>query len=229
MKRLACFLALTAACSFSVPAFAGWNQSPTRGWTSPKAGQSSWSSQIQQSGQDAGQGGTFQPITGEGDPSEATASLLSLVVSDLQLFRSTLRTNGFYRHNVSAIGYLNNARSALSRASFDAAWLPLVREIHDRIGRAKFHLVMNDTRNADLMIAELIGIIQTSLLGGTQSGFVQTGTTAFLPNVPTYTGPVTGSIPNNYSPWNWFSGSGQGQNIQPSLPWTPNGWVRVSW
>ncbi len=84
-------------------------------------------------------------------------SLLRLVIQDLHMCRASLSQNVL--DNVSALGHLNNAQSALKKAIIDASYVPLVQEIQMRISKAKFYLVMGDFRAVDQRLFQLIGVI----------------------------------------------------------------------
>ncbi|RCK79555.1 MAG: hypothetical protein OZSIB_4309 [Candidatus Ozemobacter sibiricus] len=121
-------------------------------------------------------------------------SLLTMVVTDLEMCgRSLVPT---VRDEISAIGHLNNAQSALKKAALDPAYGPLIEEILDRIGKVKFYLLMQDFNAVTMRLSQLIGLIR-SLLG------VQGG-----------------SYYNPYNPYNpnYGGGSNSGNQFVPTRP-----------
>ena len=90
--------------------------------------------------------------------------LMNLVLSDLQLCGQSLRDASFM-DNVSALGHLNNALSALKATRLDRAYDPLVNEILTRIGKIKFYLVMQDFSAVSMRLSQLNGVIRSVLFG----------------------------------------------------------------
>ncbi len=81
------------------------------------------------------------------DPNDhAVIAMLWMVMSDLQMCRQSM--NNSVMDNVSAIGHLNNAQSALKKSEIDPAYYTLIGEIDKRISKIKFYLVMNERRAA---------------------------------------------------------------------------------
>ena len=119
---------------------------------------------------------------------QVMVTLLSMVVSDLEMCRASLRPSASdYFDNVLAIGHLNNAQSALRRTDLDPAYAPLVREILDRLGKIKFYLLMNDLSKVEMRIGQLIGVIHSVLAAETGGGVLSQGTQrpgVILPNFP---------------------------------------------
>jgi hypothetical protein len=143
----------------------------------------------------------------------ALRTLLTMVLTDLNMCRYSIRGN--YLETVLAIGHLNNARSALGRSGINPRWYPLASEIDNRLSRIKFHLVMRDIRNADMMLQQLIGAMQMMLQGNSRNagsyGITSTpGTTVFYvpTGVPVIYLPMMPSMPTT-TDW------GQGQSLNP--------------
>jgi len=99
---------------------------------------------------------------------QVMVSLLSMVLSDLDMCGKSL-TAGI-ADTITAVGHLNNAQSALRRTPLDPAYSTLITEIHARIGKIKFYVVMNDAQAAGMRISQLIGIIRGVL--GAETGNV---------------------------------------------------------
>lgn len=96
------------------------------------------------------------------DPNDQVmVSLLSMVISDLDMCRASIRAN--YADNILSIGHINNAQSALRRTDLNPAYAPLVREILDRLGKIKFYLVMNDLANVNMRLTQLQYVIRAVL------------------------------------------------------------------
>ena len=113
---------------------------------------------------------------------QAVTALLWMVYSDLQMCRTSLAQS--MMDNVSAIGHLNNAQSALKKANLDPAYISLIGEIHKRVSKIKFYLVMNDRRAVNERLQQLMVIIRNVL--GANSG-----------NLPNYNYPNNGGYNNN--------------------------------
>jgi hypothetical protein len=109
---------------------------------------------------------------------QAMVSLLWMVMTDLQMCGASL--NNRVMDTVSAVGHLNNAQSALKKTDLDPGYVPLVREILDRIGKIKFYLVMQDYRAVQMRLQQLMAVIRTVLVGETQ-GMVNTGNQNYYP------------------------------------------------
>ena len=80
--------------------------------------------------------------------------------------------------NLLSIGHLNNAQSALKRTGLNPAYAPLVREIHERIGKIKFYIVMSDFPNVQMRLSQLLGVLQALIGAQTNGGVIvvpQTG------------------------------------------------------
>lgn len=168
---------------------------------------------------------------GQGQPSyadfQALVMLLNLVLSDLEMCQMSLRSNPHYLNDLMSIGYLNNAKSALSRTVMHPAYMPLLAEIDQRLSKIKFHLVMNDERNARMMIAQLSAMMRSIIAsqGGTQIQYAQpSGTTI------TTTGTTGVTVVTVYpsTPIITINGWGQGQNINPPSHGIPSTLTPVS-
>lgn len=85
---------------------------------------------------------------------------LTLIDSDLQMCEHSIRANNNYINNLMTIGYVNNAKSALSKSNIHPAYYSLLSEIDKRLSKVKFHLVMNDKMNSLMMISQLRSIIR---------------------------------------------------------------------
>ncbi len=129
-------------------------------------GQSGQSGQSDQAGQSGHHGHYGQSNGGcyerpDYDPAklQTVISLLSMIESDLAMCAAS---TGNWGRDVMAIGHINNARSALERAPMHPAWRPLLAEIHDRLGRIRFHLLMNDDAAARMMMGEVQAIVRST-------------------------------------------------------------------
>lgn len=88
-------------------------------------------------------------------------TLLQVVMTDLEMcYRNLLPT---IKNEISAIGHLNNAQSALKKANLDPAYSPLITEIITRISKIKFYLVMQDFEGVKMRLQQLISIIRNIL------------------------------------------------------------------
>jgi len=118
------------------------------------------------------------------DPNDkAVITLLWMVYSDLQMCQSSLEKS--LMDNVSAIGHLNNAQSALKKSEMDPAYYTLMGEIDQRISKIKFYLVMNERRAVHERLAQLMAVIRNVLGAGNGS----------LPNFGGYNGYNSGANP----------------------------------
>jgi hypothetical protein len=130
------------------------------------------------------------------DPNDhAVIAMLWMVMSDLQMCRQAM-TNSIM-DNVSAIGHLNNAQSALKKSEVDPAYYTLIGEIDKRISKIKFYLVMNERRSAAERLNQLTMVIRSVVGGGN------------LPNTGNYSGY------NGYNPGNTGYNPNYG-NVNPS-------------
>jgi len=118
---------------------------------------------------------------------QVIVNLLWLVISDLEMCGRSL--NQSLIDSVSAIGHLNNAQSALRRTDLDPAYLPLMKEVHGRIGKIKFYLVMNDNSSVVMRLSQLISVVKCML--GVQTGSTITGTTSGT----VFSNPQSGYVP----------------------------------
>jgi len=99
------------------------------------------------------------------DPNDqAVVAMLWMVMSDLQMCRASM--NNTVMDNVSAIGHLNNAQSALKKSEMDPAYYTLLGEIDKRISKIKFYLVMNERRAAAERLQQLTMVIRNVIGGG---------------------------------------------------------------
>ena len=106
---------------------------------------------------------------------QVAITLLSMVISDVDMCRASLRPQMHnYGSNVLSIGHLNNAQSALQRANLGYEYRPLVQEIHSRLGKIKFYLVMNDLNNVSMRCQQLTSVLR-SLIAGAGSVTVVSG------------------------------------------------------
>ncbi len=176
-----------------------------------------------------GQGG-YGSQYGQGQPSyadfQALVMMLNLVLGDLEMCQMSLRSNPHYLNDVMSIGYLNNAKSALSRTVMHPVYMPLLAEIDQRLSKIKFHLVMNDERNVRMMIAQLSAMMRSIIAsqGGTQVQYSQptgTGITS------TGTGVTVVTVYPAY-PRIIIHEWGQGQNINPPSQGIPSTLTPVS-
>ena len=102
------------------------------------------------------------------DPNDkAVITLLWMVYSDLQMCQSSLEKS--MMDNVSAIGHLNNAQSALKKSEMDPAYYTLMGEIDQRISKIKFYLVMNERRAVHERLAQLMAVSRSVLGAGNGS------------------------------------------------------------
>lgn len=102
---------------------------------------------------------------------QVMVSLLSMVLTDLDMCGRSL--NKGLTDTITSVGHLNSAQSALKRAPLDPAYSTLITEIHARISKIKFYVVMNDVQAAGMRIGQLVGIIR-AVLGaetGNMSGY----------------------------------------------------------
>ncbi|MFZ2957440.1 MAG: hypothetical protein WA705_11165 [Candidatus Ozemobacteraceae bacterium] len=149
---------------------------------------------------------------------QALIMMFSLIATDLEMCRASLQ-GGFHPiHNGFAIGYLNNAKNALSRSSVPMALYPLMRELHERIEKARFHLLMGDINNTAAMLAQLSSVVRSMLSnlcnGAVDGGIAQMNTSN---NGGTYQRPVVyPQIPVGGLNGGWTSGFGGGQQVTPS-------------
>ncbi len=176
---------------------------------------------------------------------QALVMMLNLVLGDLEMCQMSLRANNHYTNDLMSIGYLNSAKSALSRARMHPAYLPLLSEIDSRLSRIKFHLVMNDEMTVRMMIAQLSAMMRSIILnqvgnglnnggygptvtttghGGTQIQYSQP--TGSVPTI-TVSYPVT-VVPVSYFPRITITGWGQGQNLNPPAGSVPSTLIPVS-
>ncbi|MDD3146635.1 MAG: hypothetical protein PHD82_04990 [Candidatus Riflebacteria bacterium] len=141
------------------------------------------------------------------DPNDkAVVTLLWMVYSDLQMCRASLDQS--LMDNVSAIGHLNNAQSALKKSEMDPAYFTLISEIDKRIGKIKFYLVMNERKAVAERLQQLMAVIRNVLGAGGNS----------LPNVGNYSGYNPGS---NGGFTNQTFGGPNGSGYVPSQPEIP--------
>lgn len=200
---------------------------------SDQSGQTGQSDQSGQSGQS--NGGCCGQSGYDTAKLQAVISLLSMVESDLSMCAAS---TGNWANNIQALGYINSARSALERAPMAPAWKPLLAEIYERLGRIRFHLLMNDDYNARMMMNEVQAVVrstmQTLLINSGNGGRVilpPTSTTSqfprviVMPQIPTSNGNYgsnhgSHSGSNSGSSWGsawgsgWASGSGNGNGSQ---------------
>ncbi|NLI78468.1 MAG: hypothetical protein GX442_18765 [Candidatus Riflebacteria bacterium] len=126
------------------------------------------------------------------DPNDhVLISLLTMVASDLEMCGRSLQPS--IRDEISALGHLNNAQSALKKANLDPAYLPLIEEILDRTGKIKFYLLMQDFNGVTMRLSQLIGLIR-NLLG------VTTGQTTTYGFGSGYNGGTFGTGGTNFTP-----------------------------
>lgn len=140
------------------------------------------------------------------DPNDkAVVTLLWMVYSDLQMCSSSLDKS--VMDNVSAIGHLNNAQSALKKSDMDPAYYTLIGEIDQRISKIKFYLVMNERRAVSERLQQLMAVIR-NVLGagnslpntggyngynpGANNGFSNPNGSGFVPTKPEI--PVNGQL-----------------------------------
>ncbi|MBU1108513.1 MAG: hypothetical protein KKB51_17695 [Candidatus Riflebacteria bacterium] len=138
------------------------------------------------------------------DPNDkAVIAMLWMVMSDLQMCRSSMDQS--MMDNVSAIGHLNNAQSALRKSEIDPAYYSLIGEVDKRISKIKFYLVMNERRAAGERINQLTMVIRNVVGGGN------------LPNTGGYNGynPGYGS---NYNPGYGNVNPSGGVPVRPEMP-----------
>ena len=138
---------------------------------------------------------------------QVMVTLLSMVINDLEMCRATMKAT--FVDNLLAIGHLNNAQSALKRTDLPAEYRSLVSEIHERIGKIKFYMVMNDLQNVSMRLSQLIGVVRAVIgaeTGGTviiPGGVSNPGTN--LPLMPPEI-PPSGINPGSPNPGNMPSG-----------------------
>lgn len=102
------------------------------------------------------------------DPADkAVVTLLWMVYSDLQMCQTSLNQSAM--ENVSAIGHLNNAQSALKKSDMDPAYFTLIDEVDKRISKIKFYLVMNERRAVAERLQQLMAVIRNVLGAGNGS------------------------------------------------------------
>ena len=107
--------------------------------------------------------------------------------------------------NVSSIGHLNNAQSALRKSEIDPAYYTLIGEIDKRISKIKFYLVMNERRAAAERLNQLTMVIRSVIGGGN------------LPNTGGYNGYNPG-YGNNYNPGYGNVNPSGGVPVRPEVP-----------
>lgn len=199
---------------------------------------------VQQTGGTCTQGCPTQYGQGQASAADfqALVMMLNLVLGDLEMCQMSLRANNHYTNDLMSIGYLNSAKSALSRTQMHPAYLPLLSEIDSRLSRIKFHLVMNDERTVRMMIAQLSAMMRSIILnqvgnglnngttvtttgnGGTQiQYYAPTGSTPTI----TVSYPVS-VVPVSYFPRITITGLGQGQNLNPPAGSVPSTMIPVS-
>jgi len=167
------------------------------------AGYPGQSGQTGQSGQH-GQSGQY---SGTVDPNDkAVVTLLWMVYSDLQMCRSSLEKS--IMDNVSAIGHLNNAQSALKKSEMDPAYYTLIGEIDQRISKIKFYLVMNERKAVVERLNQLMMVIRNVLGAGNGN----------LPNMGGYSGYNPGAN-NGFT--NQTFGGPNGSGYVPAKPEIP--------
>lgn len=142
------------------------------------------------------------------DPNDhAVVTLLWMVYSDLDMCRNSIDRS--FMDSVSALGHLNNSRSALRKAQIDPGYNTLIQEIDRRLSRIRFYLVMNERRAVVDRINQLQSVIRNVLgasnsnsapyYGGYSGGYTMGGGTPVNPAPPRPTEfPVGGS--SNPSP-----------------------------
>ena len=168
------------------------------------------------------------------DPDDqAVVAMLWMVYSDLQMCNSSL--NQSVMDNVSAIGHLNNAQSALKKANLDQAYDTLVQEISKRISKIKFYLVMNERRSVVERLQQLMVIIR-NVLGANTGNLPNYGNMGNMGNVGNGNngnygfnnngGPNgSGFVPRPEVP---VQGAQFGGSSNPSMPTLPSGVVPVN-
>lgn len=140
------------------------------------------------------------------DPNDkAVVTMLWMVYSDLQMCQTSL--NQSMMDNVSAIGHLNNAQSALRKSAMDPAYYTLIGEIDKRIAKIKFYLVMNERRAVVERLQQLMMVMRNVL--GANSGN--------LPNMGNYSGYNPGTFGNGNNGYGNINNSGF-VPIKPELP-----------
>lgn len=146
------------------------------------------------------------------DPNDkAVVAMLWMVYSDLQMCRTSFNQSAM--DNVSAIGHLNNAQSALRKSELDPAYYTLIGEIDKRISKIKFYLVMNERRAVAERLQQLMMVIR-SVLGAN---------TGDLPNMG---GGYTGYNPGYNTNGNNGFGNINNSGFVPTKPEIPvNGQV----
>ena len=140
---------------------------------------------------------------------KAVIAMLWMVMSDLQMCRSSM--NNSVMDNVSAIGHLNNAQSALKKTEMDPAYYTLFGEIDKRISKIKFYLVMNERRAAAERLQQLTMVIRNVVGGGN------------LPNTGNYGGyngynPGYGVNGNNNNSGNYIPNPSGAVPVRPEIP-----------
>lgn len=102
------------------------------------------------------------------DPNDkAVVAMLWMVFSDLQMCQRAFSQSAL--DNVSSIGHLNNAQSALRKSQVDPAYYTLIGEIDKRISKIKFYLVMNERRAVAERLQQLMMVIRNVLGDGNLS------------------------------------------------------------
>ena len=141
------------------------------------------------------------------DPNDkAVVTLLWMVYSDLQMCGTSL--NQSVMDNVSAIGHINNAQSALRKSEMDPAYYSLIGEIDQRLSKIKFYLVMNERKAVAERLHQLMSVIRNVL--GASSGN--------LPNSGGYSG-YNPNANNGFS--NPTGGTPVGSGFVPTQPEIP--------
>ncbi|NCB39511.1 MAG: hypothetical protein EOM80_12165 [Erysipelotrichia bacterium] len=127
---------------------------------------------------------------------KAVIAMLWMVYSDLQMCRTSLSQSAM--ENVSAIGHLNNAQSALRKTQLDPAYYTLVGEIDKRISKIKFYLVMNERRAVAERLHQLMMIIRNVLgvSGSDLTNKIGNGYTGYNPGSNNGSNNGIGYIPN---------------------------------
>jgi len=195
----------------------------------------------------SGQNGSGQYGSGQYGSGQASAqdfsvlsAMLNLVIGDLEMCRISVQSSRHYVQNVLALGYINNARSALSRTAMHPAYSPLLSEIDERLERIRFFLLMNDESTAIMMLSQLSMTINSMLVSqgmnnqnngsgqgqyyqpmGTNTGVILTPVYPMTPVIP-----VVPMIP--YYPGGVYTGWGQGQNLTPNGQGVPTNLIPTS-
>ncbi len=174
-------------------------------------------------GYQGGNNGQYNGGTTGGYVSDnVSLALLDLVANDCEMCISSLR-HGAWANNVMAIGYVNNALSALRRSRVHCSYRRLVGELADRLQKVRFYLLMNDVGDARArlnQIASMVRRVTASIRNGGADTYYAQPSTGYGYNGGYTTYPSTNG--GWFGGYNGSSSWGNGRQVMPvGLPSTP--------